>query len=337
MSETLPKKLFLCGHRKCGTTMFSNLFDGHPELMVYPTDISVLYGYFPYYLEAHPDPQERRNRLECVVFQTLSRLIDKFGLRQELPLDAFRSHFFSSIRDEELGRIPALIDRLESSFRAAVPGLPERPKWSVIKETSIEIYAHHLFAWYPDCKVVQLIRDPRDNYASIKSGHEKHYQVFGESQKHGLASLLHRGRLGMQLASLHQRRFGNHRYAVLRFEDLVTKPSEVMEGICRFLGIVFDDCLKVPTILGKPTHGNNFDGEKFYELTARNVGRWRERITDEEAMIIEFHFRELLTAFGYEPAFEETQAADAACEFYKWVNYSYFYRDSFPAMQRRNA
>jgi len=41
--------IFICGHRKSGTTMFHNLFDGHPDLDVYPVILNILYGYFPIY------------------------------------------------------------------------------------------------------------------------------------------------------------------------------------------------------------------------------------------------------------------------------------------------
>ena len=32
------KIIFICGHRKCSTTTFGNLFDNHKDLVVYPTD-----------------------------------------------------------------------------------------------------------------------------------------------------------------------------------------------------------------------------------------------------------------------------------------------------------
>ena len=47
----LNKLLFLTGHRKSGTTMFANLFDGHDDFLVYPSDICLLYAYFPYFIK----------------------------------------------------------------------------------------------------------------------------------------------------------------------------------------------------------------------------------------------------------------------------------------------
>ena len=39
--------LFITGHRKSGTTMLASLFDGHKDLSVYPTDLSLMYAYYP--------------------------------------------------------------------------------------------------------------------------------------------------------------------------------------------------------------------------------------------------------------------------------------------------
>ena len=39
--------IFLCGHRKSGTSMFLNLFDNNSEINVFPTDLNLLYAYFP--------------------------------------------------------------------------------------------------------------------------------------------------------------------------------------------------------------------------------------------------------------------------------------------------
>ena len=44
------KVLFITGHRKSGTSMLNNLFDGHEDFLVYPNDITILYAYFPNFI-----------------------------------------------------------------------------------------------------------------------------------------------------------------------------------------------------------------------------------------------------------------------------------------------
>src|SRR5687768_10638980 len=46
-SGTDRRLLLVCGHRKSGTTVLTNLFDSHPSLAVLPHDIKILYAYYP--------------------------------------------------------------------------------------------------------------------------------------------------------------------------------------------------------------------------------------------------------------------------------------------------
>jgi len=38
MNNFINHPIFLCGHRKTGTTMLLGLLDDHPELLVYPAE-----------------------------------------------------------------------------------------------------------------------------------------------------------------------------------------------------------------------------------------------------------------------------------------------------------
>ena len=63
--------IFVCGHRKGGTSMFHNLFDGHSEVCVYPVDLNILYGYFPQFTQGTFSTQQLINRLDRVIFKDL--------------------------------------------------------------------------------------------------------------------------------------------------------------------------------------------------------------------------------------------------------------------------
>jgi len=315
--------VFVCGHRKCGTTLFANLLDGHPQLAVYPFDLTLLYAYFPEYLRAHTAPAERRARLQRIVFDELAQRLPA----QALDVAAMKERFFGGLPDDALGDPAALIGRLMALFQA-VAGRAGA-KRGVFKETSIEIYAAEILDWFPDARFIQLLRDPRDNFAALAAGVDKHYSRLGEDHNRTLASLLNRARIGFQMARQNYARYGEARYHLLRYEDLAAAPEATMRGVAEFLGIDFDPCLLKPTVLGHPAGGNAFDGVASFEVSARNVGRWRERISTEDAQVIEFHLGDEMKAFGYAPAFEPAAQARAAAEFYKWQNYAYFYGDRF--------
>lgn len=320
---------FVCGHRKSGTTLLANLLDSHSQLAVYPNDLALLYAYFPDYLRFHVDSQNRRERLQRVLFEDLADRLAKLQLSRSLDVQALAAAFFAGLSDESLGDMTALIGRLMAVFQAVTNRNPDQTRWGVFKETSIEIYAAEIFEWFPDARFVHILRDPRDNFAALAAGVDSYYSRLGEDRNRTLASLLNRARIGFRMAEQNRASFGAERYHIVRFEDLVTMSEKAMRGIADFLGIEFHQCLLAPTILGQPAPGNSFEGIRMSTVDARHVARWRDRITPQDAQVIEFHLAEEMETFGYAPAFDRAAQMRAAAEFYKWQNYAYFYSDRF--------
>ena len=78
----------------------------------------------------------------------------------------------------------------------------------VEKTTSSEFYVAEIIKWFPNAKFIHIIRDPRDNFASLKSGWEKRYKTQEDNLKDLLQSLLDRGGMGMKLALNNQKMLG---------------------------------------------------------------------------------------------------------------------------------
>ena len=116
--------------------------------------------------------------------------------------------------------------------------------------------------------------------------------------------------------------YGKHRYIFSRYEDLVTSNSKTLKIVAEFLEIDESKFTNAPTFCGLPWVGNNFDKQQFDNVTSAQVGRWKERIDDHEAALIEFHFRDLMHYFDYEIEYSDAQQAEAASNHYKWLNYA---------------
>jgi len=325
MNSSIKSPIFICGHRKSGTTMFHNLFDGHPELLVYPSDLNLLYAYFPTYLLPQYSNEERKQRLNKILFDDLNNDLKSNMLYDKLDVDKFRARFFLKLSDD-FTDMKHIINTFIFAFSDVSDGAGKIP---VIKETSIEIYASEIFTWFPDAKFIHLLRDPRDNYAALKSGVAQYYSKLGENEKETLASLINRAKIGMETGVYNLNKFGPKKYKMLKFEALIQNPEQEMKSVAEFMNINFESSLLAPTKLNSQTSGNNFEGNKFFQISAKNVGRWQERITDFEAQIIEFHFETLMNKFGYPLKFQKDERVKAAAEFYKWQNYRYFYNDRF--------
>ncbi len=303
--------------------MLLALLDGHPQLNVFPADSGFFYAYFPLYENPEYTREQRIQRVADFCLGNLAEELDHVHVdhEREFPLAQLRATFRARAEAEPELTSRAMLLAMIEAYRECQPADPAEHRRWVEKTTSSEIYASHIFRWFPEARFIHLVRDPRDNYASLKSGWEVKYRERGGELGFLLESMIERGRFGMELATINQARYGADRYLVLRFEDVVTDPTRWMRTIAEFLGIDFDDVLLRPTVCGRPWSGNNFDGLRFSAPSTTNVERWRQRITPAEAAVLEYHFRDVMLRFGYAPTFGGDEAVDAAVEHYRWFNY----------------
>ena len=189
------------------------------------------------------------------------------------------------------------------------------------KTTSTEMYALEIAQWFPRAKFIHLLRDPRDNYASLKSGWKDRYQDWENTHRSLLQSMIDRGGLGMRLAKINQNALGEDFYKIIRFEDLVSDPELNISELLKFIGIEHDSTLHQPTVNGVPWSGNNFEGLRFNGLSGANVGKWSSRIEPWEVSTIEGYLGGIMETFDYEISTEYSDQARACIDHYKWFNF----------------
>ena len=79
--------------------------------------------------------------------------------------------------------------------------------------------------------------------------------------------------------------------------------------------------------MGNFYHGNNKDGIKFNNISTSNIGRWPERISDEEAMIIEYWLGDVMKIWNYDRKFQSKSLVTNYINFYEKINSKYFFHD----------
>lgn len=323
--------------------MFRGLFDGHTSLCVYPTDISLLYAYYPEFVKGCKAEEELLGRIEEILFDEARRVAESFksgGWKEEIK--NWKTKFFAELEENGgymLKSVPEILGTLAETYpefdSEVVGGKSKASEWTVLKETSIEIYAHELLEWFPEARFIHLVRDPRDTYAALSAGVDDYYSHFGEDEHATLFSLLNRLGTGLKCGLANRQAFGEERYRIVHFEEIVSEPRRVMEELASWLDIEFQPTMTKPTKMGEETTGNSFEGREFRGVSDSHKGAWSARIADEQAQVIEFYLSHLMSEYGYEPAFPLRDTREAAAEFYKWSNYEYFYFDSFGSEERK--
>jgi hypothetical protein len=327
MSSTSSNPLIIVtGHRKAGTSLLHRLFDGVPGLNVYPSDMSILYAYFPCFTaNASLTNTELESRLCLVVKNSL----DYMSQHNEVAFDVdkFLNIMKSKIINTDLRSKFEVVMMIRQSWldyqELEVGALP-----FLFKETSQSVFFEKYLAMFPNLKMISIIRDPRDNFAAINEGIRGYYSHLGEGDMESLSSLINRARMDMISAKINQKKHPKA-FLAIRFEDLVVDPRSTMQAVSSFLNMKFDEKMLIPTALGNPYKGNSYGDNKSSNISSEKIGNWKSRIPASSAKIIEYWLAKEMKDWSYKTDFSLEQSQLEFSSFYEWYNCKYFYNDSY--------
>jgi hypothetical protein len=322
----LDHPVFICGHRKTGTTLLANLFDGAEDAVVIPDDSTFFYMYHPRYTSDQYTDEEKKNRLANVLIGDINgEKIGKAKCTEDERKNLYeKNEFFKRSILEYKGddySLKGVLTRFVKGYNDSFLKLKDPKVW-IEKTTSTEIYALEVAEIFPNAKFIHIIRDPRDNWASLSSGWNQRYQHFNDDVRRLKQSLLERGKLGLEMAKYNQETIGTDRYKVLKFEDLTANPQNNLKLLAEYIGIDYNNNLLYPSTFGFRWDGNNFDGIKHQGPSAVNVNKWKDRISENDARLIEFHFRDIMDYFDYKRVYSLHESQKEAIAHYKWFNFA---------------
>lgn len=280
------KATFICGYPKSGTTLLLSLLDGHPELLVLPEE-----SYFFNYI--YPAKDKAKAILKETHLSNLSRneVSDSaWGARgyPNFNFSLFESLVQSSALEAQDDRETLLA--IMSAFSSA-SGEGAKKRW-VEKTPHNEYYYHIMRQWFgSDLVCIHIVRDPRDNFASYRK-HRKNNNRELSAETFALRWALS-CELGLRLA----RQFPH--YHMVRYEDLTTRPSEVLQSICSWLGVSYDEKLLAPTLGGGIWGGNSMHGHRHSGITAQSVGLYKEQLSREEIEYLDSVLANYIQQFEY--------------------------------------
>ena len=251
---------------RSGGSLLSQLFDGHPELLVYPWEMRIGYpskGSWPVLdLRSTPD------HLFATLFHTELAYLARSGYRKagkarqrqkRLKFDYSPiEHYANFVRllEHEPSRRAVLDTYFSTLFDAWQPemGDAQAVVGFVPRMASFPDSITSFFNDYPDGRLISILRDPADWFASRRA-HTKEgvarYDDVGEEMR--VWSRMARN-------ALQYRQGYGDQFLLLSFRDLVTDREGTMRRVADWCGIDFDPCLLCQTFDGNPISPNtNFD------------------------------------------------------------------------------
>jgi Sulfotransferase family len=271
--------VFIVGYKRSGTTLLRLMLSAHPRISISPE------GAYIY-----------RLRSKLGSYGDLSDPRHLKALHQDLvPLletERFLSvPSFDQLLDwvEQFGLDLRSIITFYGTWQARIEGKERLAWWG----DNAPYHVHHIPFFnhlFPASKVIFMIRDPRDAYASSKAalGYDLRTAV-GEWEKALLDGALAESYLGPT------------RVRQLKYEDLVTAPRARLQALCAFLGVEYEEAMlnyhhsDAAKAVAQLNHHKNLLSPVF----ASSVRRYRQVLTREEIAAVQDRLYSPMTCLGY--------------------------------------
>jgi Sulfotransferase family len=298
MVSNLPvdqRACFVAGQAKSGTTLLVALLDSHPDLLVLPEETA----YFPTVLTKY-GPRGRRAQFDYLTKQSLSNVLFggpcKWGKRNyaSFPREKFLETFEVAAFDPANAQEDLLVLMVKAYAATLGRPLDTIQRW-VEKTPANRNHIPAILTRFPCAKILVTMRDPRAILAA-QIALEKTRKTGRFSTYYVIAHWRVAARLAKRV------RDGDSPGLVVPYEQLVCEPASMMKKVCAYLEITFDpETVLTPTKMGQFWSGNSAARINFSQISAEPATRWQRELSEDEIGWVEWHCRDLMPEFGYEP------------------------------------
>lgn len=280
---------FILGRPRSGTTLLRTLFDAHPNVQIPPECKFILDLYPKYGKKTNWSEKELEGFYQDLIRQWRFNIwtIDREKLKAGLMACAGKTSY---------SMICKVVYHHYQSFYEKKEIL-----WFGDKNPGYTIYTERLLKIFPDAKFIQILRDYRDNYVSVKD-------VDFELPVPSLVATK------WKLFYKNVRRAAGknpERYLTIRYEDLVDDPEKQMKPVCAFLGIDYrpemlefhrkeDEIFKVyPKAFVMRFHANLVN-----KINKSRSGIWKEKLSRNEIRLADMAVGKIAEEAGYQRQFD---------------------------------
>lgn len=284
-SVRIDTPIFLSGVGRSGTSLLHSMLNAHPLISFTPET---------HFLRRYVTSGSIRRKLESdgpEAFRTRLELDDDFA-RAGVLASCLLGPFLDKTTPFDL---KSVYDRFLTLYAEQ-----EQKQFVGEKDPKFIEQISELHDLYPHAKIIHIVRDPRD---VLLSRMKARWSAGRPWWTHPLIydAQFHRGR------QFGKRLFGEN-YIEVRYEDLITRPGSVLEGVCGLIGISFESCMLDFSQSATKLVAENelsWKRETLGGLLSNNMDKWRQELSAFQIRWTERMCGEALHDFDYAPASSE--------------------------------
>jgi sulfotransferase family protein len=268
--------IFVGGLERTGTSLIYALLASHPNIAM-----SRRTNWWTFFYRRFGDLGHDANLDRCLA--TMARYRRHRKLQPDF--DRLRREFVAGPRD--YGRLFALLEAQHAERLG-------KPRWGD-KSLHTERYAEAVFSFFPDARILHMVRDPRDRYASVLKRWQRVRGGVGAATAMWLYSIA----LGERNVS----RWPD-RYRLVHYEELATRPEPSLRDISAFIGEPYE-----PQMLRmggaedfRDQGGNSSYGEiPVGTISTASIGRYPQMMRPGEIAFMQRLAGPAMRRHGYAP------------------------------------
>lgn len=261
---------FIVGLPRSGTKLLRELLNNHSQIFI----PSVEAYFIPHLVRKYGNKILESHEVSAVIDEIRSSLFFfYYHPKKQFSFDSVKK---SDLTVHEL--VANIFQEIAVSQKGeAVPVLGDKTPRNIK-------HIQFLLSSFPKCKIIHIVRDPRDNVLSARNkwGKNMYRSAYKWQQGINMTDTINEGR---------------ERFIEIRYEDLLKNTESVLKKLCSFIGVEYESGMDRLNVIveGK---GGKIDKEnfgKFSKYLDKNEIKYIERLTKKglQKYNYKIHFKNL--------------------------------------------
>lgn len=290
----MMKPVFIIGFSRTGSTLLQHILNNHSPVGIVPE----MHIYWPrkLHVDFATTVQSQIGNLaddakvdELIELMYSKKLIGTFWQvidKANIDVDDLKKHILASDRSVG-GIVDALLNSLGKTYKKKIMGAKFPVHFTC---------ADRLLEWYPECRIIHTVRDPRAIFTSQYYKRKKKNRGVLKNIAIGVLQFIHVTGSFRRVGKMHARMRSRENYYVHKYEDMVSDPETSLKKLCVFLEIPFNEEMLHPNIF----YNTSFEQKRLASgIRQSSRDAWKKRLPRPLANLIRLITRRSMKLFDY--------------------------------------